>query len=234
MAIPLNLPQRAHIKALYHLENTNDSSDNEYNLTNYNLTTFISAYIGNGANFGPNNTNKCLKIENNLGIDGGAITLSLWVKNLSEIGANQFAYVGQQSDNTDVYYGIWYQYNSGTRRLLYRRIKQNVGAQDINYNITMGTTNWYHLCLTYDNTNLKGYINNSLINTVAASGNGSGTNTNLLTISDVNAAYAASSLIDEVIVWNTALTASEVAQVYNIIGYGYGGNGVAIGSPMIF
>lgn len=214
MAIPTYLPQQANIQAYYALEDVNDGSANGYNLTNYNSVSFAAAKIGNGADFGASNTNKYLEVANNIGIDGGAITIALWVKNLSEVAANQFVFIGQQNDNTDVYYGIWYEYNGGTRRLQFHRLKQNVAFQTVNYNVTMGTANWYHIVLTYNTTNIIGYVNGSSVGSAAASGNGSGTNSNMLRISDSIATAAASSLIDEVIVWNTALTVDEIAQVY--------------------
>lgn len=217
MAIPSYLPQQANIRAYYALENTDDGSSNGYNLTNNNLVTFTAAKFGNGANLGANNTNKYLRINNTLGINGGACSISVWVKNLAEIGSGGWCFAICGGGTTHVFYVIGYEYNSGTRRVAFSRYKDGVGGQTATYNLTMGTSDFYHLVLTYDTSNILGYLNGvKVAGPTAASGNGSGS----ATYSGVGYFYDgyaysyASSLIDETVFWNVALSAEEVAQVY--------------------
>lgn len=207
---------RGKAQAIYHLEDTTDSSGNGYNLTNINSVTFTPAKIANGANLGSANTNKKLSINSNLGITGGAITVRLFVKLLAEISSGQWLFC-QQYDNTnkDMYF-ISYEYNSGTRRLRFSRNKNGVGSNDVYFNITMGTNNFYRLALTYDNTNLCGYVNGTSIGSIAASGNGTTGYGNAFNIGyngPSNDSYA-SALIDEVIVNNVALSAAEIRKDY--------------------
>ena len=227
MALPSNLPQRNYIQGFWKLDETSgtryDETDNSYDLTDLNTVLYDTGKIGNAAKFQAANS-EYLSIADDLGITGGAISISLWVKNLSEISANTYTFALQQDDGVDVYYSIQYVYNGGTRLIVFRRTKCGVAVQGISYTATMGTSDWYHLVLTYDNTNIKGYVNNSLKDTVAASGNGTGTNADAFYIGGFGTAnYYASSLIDEVIVWNTALTAAEVSTVYGITEYKYAG-----------
>ncbi len=234
MAIPSYLPQQANIRAYYSLEDVNDGSANGYNLTNFNSVTFTSAKFRNGANLGSSNSNKYLRVDNTLGINGGVCTISTWVKNLAEISSGGWCFALCGGGTTHVFYVIGYEYNSGTRRVAFSRYKDGGANQAAYYNTTMGTSNFYNLVLTYDNTNIRGYINGSLVaGPTAASGSGTGT----ATYSGVgyfyfNYTYSfASSLIDETVFWDKCLSIEEIVQVYKgpIIK-----GGIAIGSPMIF
>ena len=75
---------------------------------------------------------------------------------------------------------------------------------------------WYHLCVTYDGSNIKFYLNSSTTDT------GSTTAGTLNTITDWQIGRDGPSLnrifdgdIDEVAIWNTALSASAVQEIYD-------------------
>jgi len=84
------------------------------------------------------------------------------------------------------------------------------------------STDWNHAVVVYDgsnNANTKLYINGSAVGTAGASGFPSSqnfANTNLY-IGTYNAStgYIFNGLIDEVAVWDTALSASDVTSIYN-------------------
>jgi hypothetical protein len=127
-------------------------------LTNNGTTTFTSALINNGADYGTANTTKYFRSgTNNLGIDGGAITISTWVKMRTEIGSAKQVIALQGSVTSQVNYIIYYDYNAGTRRLTFNRQKQAVTNNETSGNATLGTTQWHHVVLTYDGTNLAGF-----------------------------------------------------------------------------
>lgn len=217
MAIPSYLPQQANIRAYYALEDTTDGSANGYDLTNNNSVTFTTAKYNNGANHGSSNTNKYLRIGDTLGINGGAGTISAWVKNLAEIGSGGWCFAVCGGGTSHAFLVLGYEYNGGTRRVAFSRYKDGGANQVATYNLTMGTSDFYHLVLTYDASNIRGYVNGSAVaGPTAASGSGTGT----ATYSGVGYFYSgytysyASSLIDEVVFWNVCLTAPEVAQVY--------------------
>lgn len=232
MSIPSNLPQQAYIKAYYNLENVNDGSANGFNLTNNNSVTFSAAKIGNGADFGNPNSNKSLSIVNNFGITGGAITISMWVKLLAEIGTGAWSFAAQSSQTNYVSQVITYAYNAGARQLQCVRTKYGVASETALISATLGISAFHHIVYTYDGTNIVGYYDNTSFS-AAASGNGSSTLTNYFTIGANNGAAFTSAIIDEVIVWNKALTSAEVDTVYKISSYPKAG-GLGYGNPWIY
>lgn len=210
----------ASLKAYYRLQNPNDSKGSNH-LTNNNAVGFSAAQFNDGANFGPSNTNKSLNVLNNLGIDGGVCSLSIWVKLLAEITTGIFGFVDLVSSNADVGNRIRYYYNSGSPLVQFHRVKHNVGEQGGSYGVSLGTSNWHHMVYTYDGTYVRGYINGSLVvGPIAASGTGSGAPSYLVigASSTSNESYIpanfASALIDDVAIFNRVLSATEVSDLY--------------------
>lgn len=217
----------ANLKAYYRFESgalTTDSSGNGYTLTNSNSVTSSTGVFGGGADFGISNSNKSLTVTNNLGIDGGACTISAWVKLSSEISTDYFAIVSQQSTTSKVKYAVVYNYNGGTRRIEFWRVKNGVSVDGPTYTITLGTNSWYHIVLTYDATSVRGYINGQFVGVAASSGNGSAAVSSFLNIGcDDSGIRYFSGLIDDVSIFNTALCADQIKELYEgrIIGEGW-------------
>lgn len=211
----------ANLKAYYKMELsglTTDSGPNGYTLTNNNTVGEGSGKYGVCADLGTANTNKSLSIVNDLGITNGACTFSIWVKMRTEISTGQQSLIQHEDSGTSVNYEIRYDYNSGTRRLIFQRYRQSVSADEIYYTVTLGTSNWNHIVLTYDATNLKGYLNGLLVSgPTPFTGNGSGV------VSDKFAMGAfrgttdsfASAYLDDASVFNRALTATEILNLYS-------------------
>jgi hypothetical protein len=200
--------------ALYHLSSTTDAGGNNYHLTNTNTVGFVAGRFGNCADFGSSNTNKQLSVADPMSINGGAISVSLWVKAQTEIGSGAYGFFIHGNNTSQTAYGVNYEYNSGTRRLGFFRTQYAVGKTQGNYTTTLGTTSWHHIVLTYDTTNIGGYLNGSLVVTQAASGNGGGTYLNGLILGSENGANYSSVFMDEVHVSSTALTANQIRQIY--------------------
>jgi hypothetical protein len=209
--------------AYYRMESgalTTDTSGNGFTLTNVNTVAEATGKYGGGADGGATNSTKYLWINNNLGIDGGACSISLWVKMNTEIGSGIQTFVSQQNTNTDTSFMITYDYNGGTRRIAFRRYRQGVAADENYYTITLGTSAFQHLVLTYDATNLRGYVNGTLqAGPTAFSGNGTGvTSEHLAILTNKGGAGTpseyVSAIVDDVAIFNRVLTASEVTSLY--------------------
>lgn len=168
------------IVALYHLENVNDSSSNGITLTNNNSVGFNQAKFSNGADFGSSNTNKSLTVANDLTIRGGSVTFSFWVKLNAEISSGIWGLLSQKDAGVFTGHFIDYQFNSGTRRLVFTREKQNVADDQIFYNIALGTSLFHHITMVYDlsTTTVSSFVDFTPVGTVASSGNGASGYTN--------------------------------------------------------
>ena len=203
------------IKALYHLSDVNDASGNGNTLTNNNAVTFSLGKFGNAANFGAANTNKYLYVGSNLGITTGSITISCWVKLLAEISSGEWGFVEHGNATNYVLYGISYEYNSGTRRLKFYRRKYGSTTTAAYVTIALGTTDWAKLTLVYDGTNIYPYVNGVIAATpVAASGSGTFNPGSYFVIGSGADLSCASIMADEVVVFNTAETATNIRRRY--------------------
>lgn len=206
----LPLLSDANLVAYWKLEDVADSKGTN-TLTNNNTVTFTGAKYNNGANFGTGNTNKSLTQASNLGINGGSISLFGWVRMQTDIAAGGDVMFFQQANATsDVNFQV--RYNGDPRVISFRRDKANVGAQDVTGTITLGTDSFYHVGLTYDTTNVIGYINGVPQGTTAASGDGNTSTTNGFSIGAnvESSAVFASIWADDVYVFNRAINQAEV------------------------
>lgn len=198
------------VKALWHFEDTVDSSGNGHNLTNNGTVTFPAAKLSNGAQ---SNGSNSLSVNSNLGIDGGTFMLNIWVKNATTFDAAGEHIFMQQSANTDTSYAILGYDSGGTKHLVFRR--ERVGTTncqvDVAYTLTAGT--WYFLSITYAGTTLEGYVNNVSQGTQTCSGNGTGASDKTELFAKNGGEFWTGTL-DEGVVQNSVST-STIAALYN-------------------
>lgn len=193
-------------------ESSGNASDSvgSNTLTNNNSVAYATGIINNGADFGSTNTNKTLTNSSSLGIDSGNISISAWVKR--ESSDFMFA-VNQQSATSDVSYKI--KYESGIKAV--RNIAGGAENQTTAQAISIST--WAHVVLTYDGSTVRCYVNGGTPQTVASTGTGSGV-TSKFTIGADNSSggtdqFFWDGMVDEVGVWNVALTQDEINKIYN-------------------
>lgn len=198
-------------------------SNSTYTLTNNNTVGEGAAFIGTAsADFGTANTNKFLNVTNDLGTDGGAISISFWVKMRTEITTGSQGFIIHGGATSHVNDMVGYDYNGGTRRLAWNRQQQNTANNVSYYTATLGTATWHHIVYTYDGANMNGYYDGALVvGPVALSGNGASGTGDGFGLGGTNRGggnewYGYSSvLIDEVGVWTRAITSTEVTSLYN-------------------
>lgn len=200
----------------YHLSSETDFSGNNVHLTNAGTTTFAAGKFGLAANLGASNTTKFLYTTSTGGIDGGNITISLWVKLATEIGSSIYIFADQCNTTSKVINFIGYDYNGGTRRVRFARLKNGVSEADVYYTAALGTSNWYHFVMTYDGTNVTGYVNGNSQGQATSSGSGSTAVISGMGIGvwTQTAGLLTSGMIDEVLYFNRALTAQEIRRMY--------------------
>ncbi len=205
-----NLYKDANFQAYYRAENTSDSKGSN-TLTNNNSVAFTACKYNNGFDGGSANTNKYMSTSSVLNIDGGACAISLWVLLNAEIGSGFWDFTDQVNNTSKTEFTIRYEFNGGTRRIVFQRNKIGGTADSVALNITLGILTIHHIVLTYDGVNIGGYVDNVSAGTAAASGSGSGTSTQGFGIlADPSGSNPASAIVDEIGVWNRGLLAAEV------------------------
>ena len=203
------------IQSYYKLENVNDSKASN-TLTNNGTVTFAAAKFNNGADFGSANSTKSLTSASKLGWDGSAYSYSFWVKLSAEITADSWTFCELSDNTTNTVFQIQYQYNAGTIRLRFARIKFGTAANSVTINGALGTSSWYHLVMTYDGSTMRAYINNVEVGNVASSGDGSvdcADGFSLGVDAQGNLQYT-SGIIDDWVGFTRALTTGEINTLY--------------------
>lgn len=196
-------------------------SKGSFTLTNNNTVGEGTGKFGIGADFGSSNSTKYFSRNDGVFTSQNK-TLSLWVKLNTEISSGEwyFAYSYNKTDGRE--HNISYQYNSGTRRLDFRCSKTNVAAQDIFYNVTLGTSSWHNIVLTFNGSVIKGYLDGSPVGELNSTGNGSTEYLdvfgigNSLSVANRNPGTGyASAIIDDISLFSRALSDDEILLLYN-------------------
>lgn len=206
------------LEAYYKLEDVTDSHTDD-DLTNNGSVSFLSGgIILNSANFGASNTTKYLSIANALGNTGGAYSIAGWVNVTTAPAADsQTVLFMSEYGTTFVFYSVQYTDAGGTKKLQFFRGRRGVADEGPEYTVTLTANTWYHIAVTYDGTNVRGYVDGTLqAGPTAASGDGSsgGTGSAIARFATANIRYH-SGLCDEVGFWTRAITAAEVSELYN-------------------
>lgn len=220
--------------AYYSLSDTSDATGNGNTLTNQNTCTFVSGLIADGASQGTSNTNKSLYRNTDFGIAATtAFTVSMWVKCNNEIGSGSWnLFTLGNTGASSATRRCLYDYNGGTRQIRFMRTGFSYVA--VTSNLTMGTSNFYHIVYVYNGTTFTGYVNNSSVGTSSTATDSSTQSESYRWNMGAHQLTneVASFLMDETGVWNRALTTDEISQLYN------GGAGLAypltVGGAQIF
>jgi hypothetical protein len=202
------------------------------NLTDTNTVTSVAGIINNAARFTAVNLEDLSVADNASLAFTTALSTSFWVRQ-TDVGINR-AFIGKWTYATDGEFAI--QSGSVTASdisIFLTNIAGNDGTQCLmTFSPGMVAGNWYHVAVVYDGSlagdanRLKVWVNNTAQTLVATSGSV------VATIRDGTATFYLGRFggtltrylngdMDEVGIWNRALTATEVGQLYN------GGAGLA-------
>ena len=215
----LTLPLRAsaNLKAYYRLENVNDDLGAN-NLTNNNGVAFNAFKYGLGGDGGSGNTNKFLSAASNLGIAGnGDLFICFWLLLRDEISAGVWTLMTHESTTTaDRYIQLIYQYNAGTRRL-----SLDAAGTSTTYNVTLGNTATYFMVITRDVAGNSAKLYIDTVERIAGTiGTGTTGTNRLFFMANADGTNATSGIFDEVAIFDSVLTTSEIATIYNEGGSG--------------
>src|SRR3990167_8142963 len=100
-----------------------------------------------------------IQLLSDFGIQGGNMTMGGWFSVQGAPSASEADWIIELTDATNsVSLEIYYFNNAGTFELNYRRNKPNVGATTITVATTLAVGQWYHIVMTYDGTNIQGWL----------------------------------------------------------------------------
>lgn len=182
---------------------------------------YVSAFINNGANGGASNSTKYLANTSSAPLSGSqiatAFTMSGWV-NMYDVSTDKIFMFMNNSDG-------------GNRRQVYIRFLNSGDHAGVGTfpggggssgggtgSATLSASTWYLLTVTYDGSNLKLYVNDTLDGTFSfaySTGFANTPSTSLLGQYEGGIYETASAIIDEVGVWSRALSGAEVTELYN-------------------
>lgn len=201
------------LQEYYQLEGLTGKNGNT--LANTNSVAFNSAKFGNGADGGASNTNKTLSVASALGYANANYSIFGWVKLNAEIASGEWCFLNVVETTTDTSISINYEYNGGTIRLVFHRIKHGVADTTFTSNQVLGTSLLHHIGFTYDGTTLTGYLDNVSLGTLSSNGNGVTNVASIFTLlADRSNTLNASAIMDDVGLFNKVLSAGEISTLY--------------------
>ncbi len=227
----INLPEKGNIQGFWRMEETSgtryDLSDNENNLTDNNTVGYAAGKIGNAADFEMSNTESLsITDANQTGLDiTGEITIACWVKletKASTAAHSHFLVCKYDVNSNNRAYSFHVDYTNDKLTFVLSPDGSATTSATSSSTLTSGT--WYHIAATLNQATdkMQTYIDGS------ANGSSVSYTSNIYNSKAVFAigsrgdlATCYDGLIDEVIIWNTCLTADEIAEVYGITEYKY-------------
>ena len=209
------------VVALYHFDGNADDSSWNGNDGNPIGTTFDSGKLGQGAVFDGSNTMINISNSNSLNFGSNDFTVSFWTKSSSEltgfktlIGKNNETYYIQdtgwvivQRDLSGDKFAIQVADNSGTSR----------GVTSSVFDETL----WHHIVSVISSSGIFLYVDGNLEGQTPSVGNAD-TDRELTIGNSYNLVQDFMGDIDEVIIYDRALSQSEISELYN------SGTGVAV------
>ncbi len=204
----------ANLISYYRMEDTSDSKGSN-SLTAVGTPSSVTAKFNNGYSYDGSSYHHT---NSNMGINGGAVTISGWIKLNSRPGSGSTWYMASQfNSSSKVEYDFWFTNTSGTYSVSVNRGKSGVSDNPVSTNFDLGTTSYHFLALTYDGTYLRGYLDGESFGSLATSGSGSGGSVNDFVLGAAyNGTSKADAVWDDMAVFSRALSAGEIAELYGI------------------
>jgi len=185
------------VVSYYKLDGNSTDSLSVSNGTDTSVS-YVSAKISTGADL--NGTTSKIDL-NRTAHSATAGSVSCWVK------WDTLAAVSRPLTDAAGY--MYFELN-GTNKIVFEFYY--FGGNSIASSFTATTGTWYNLVATWDGTDTNFYIDGAFIGTVAAPGPQV---MDLLTLGFVSPSYYFDGIVDEVGIFNDALTAGEVTTLYN-------------------
>lgn len=159
------------------------------------------------------------KVSNDLGITSGNVTIECWFKPRASTNDQTLVYKGDAG--TNINYSLMYRNQGGGFEVQAFRNKGGISTAQSVWAVTLSTSAWYHLVLTYDGSNVQLHyatVGGTHTSATAAASTGNGTSGNLdatvvgMNLEDGlgNERWYCDGSVDEVRVWNTVRTTGQM------------------------
>lgn len=208
----------ANLLAYYRLSDTSDSKG-AYTLTNNNSVAFNAGKFGNAADFGSANTNKSLSHNSDYTIVlADNYTISWWYNPSGQPSSSSHIMTAKMFANASGYLeSVRYRHTAPGG---YDIQLSTVRGSDLApiYTLTLSNGTWYHFALVRSGNDTIVYYNGTAIITQTNTGSidFSAYTTRITLGSDWDTTgNFASGLIDDYAVFDRALTATEITDIYN-------------------
>lgn len=194
--------------------------------------------IGKGA-YQFDGSNDYVRVENNIITSPTKLTIAAWFNKQGE-GSNYECVIHRGTDssigNTEFWLGV--SANDFLTATIGARTGVGWAAGETAVKVVLNK--WYHLAATWDGTTVRVYIDGELDKSYALASYSNANSPTRLGASNDGTAYQYNGLIDDVRIYSTALSASEVKELYqtratvdeggnlSVMGVNYGGNTVEI------
>jgi PKD repeat protein len=187
----------------------NDSSGNGNTATLINGTAWAAGQYDNGLSF--NGVNNYLSVLNSLSLDisGNALTLSMWI-NPQPLSEGDFVVLGKfwTTTMTSPYYQYGLELSGGREPFLY--IGTNIGFLIARMGSDLSLGQWSHLAVVFNGSQVQFYVNGLLVSTQPLAATIQARGRPLHIGADIRPLQFYKGLLDEVQIYNRALTSSEV------------------------
>jgi len=187
-------------------------------LTDVNTVGSATGIINSGADFEKDNSEHLdISDASQTGLEPSTLSISVWVKYESEGDYRQFfvAKVYDTAGGSPYYsYGVFLLGNDEGGKFAF--IMSNGGSVGTALQSTTNPTTgvWYHLVATYDGTNTRLYVNGTQENSSTQSA--PTYSDGVFSIGAIALfSFYTDGILDEVGFWSRAITADEVAELYN-------------------
>lgn len=200
---------------IYTIEQTAGGGSNQ--IWDNRVSLFATGILGNSFSIDFDGVNDHIQFGDNYTFEiSQAFSISMWV-NPNNIADTRTLFSKASNDSNVWGYNLQHMITTGALRI---QMRTPTSSPLFEFNTVLTPGIWQHIVLTYSgNSNINGnriYKNAIVGNTPGSSAlSGSFLNTANFTVGSRNTAFPYSGFIDEVSVWNKALSAAEVTELYN-------------------
>ena len=218
-ANPVSL--EAKLVAQYSFEDANNLWKDSSSVANHATNNGVTQTLGRVGKAGYFDGSSKLRVEYNPSLSWETVTASFWVKPNFPAGEAFRAIIGKHADNyytapdqgkvRDFNFYLYQDWSNNINRM--HMSSGRIGSNRFGFSPKMNNSEWYHVAVTSDKTNVKTYLNWNLVDTNPIPAGISGaTDRYALQIGMADNAFVG--VIDELKIYNYARTAEQIKADY--------------------